>query len=115
MRRGALLIAGILLLAVPVGQATTASGLHGVVRTPSGVCLEGGQCGAPTPGVMLIFTRNGLSRRIESGDAGKYRILLRAGTYTVRSPDGRVVPGTVRVTAGRVRGVDFLVGDRAVP
>ena len=102
-----------LVLAAPAGAAT-GSGLSGVVRLPKPVCLQDAPCDGAASGVTLVFSRNGrVVKRVVSGDQGRYRVTLPAGTYSVSSPDampsGRVLPSRVRVYIARFRRVDFFV------
>jgi hypothetical protein len=102
-------------LAAAPASSTVGSGLHGLVKVPIGVCLDGGDCNGGASGVMLAFSTEGRPvKRAVSGGNGRYRIMLRPGTYTVtaplmESPRVRVVPKTVRVVKGSIRRVDFLV------
>ena len=99
-------------LAVLAGTASAAtanpSGIRGtVIKGPtSPVCLEGVPCSAPAAGIAIAFFRGGV--RVAStttSKAGTYRVVLRPGTYVVRSPRklifGTLPPRTVRVVAAR--------------
>jgi hypothetical protein len=94
--------------------ATRLSGLRGTVSMPKAICLEGEPCNGPTPGVTIVFTRNGHTKRVTSDQNGAYRVTLAPGVYLVSSPSaqpprGHVDPGRVRVYVGRYRRVDFFV------
>jgi len=58
-----------------------------------------------------VFLRRGRTARTRTGDDGRYRITLPAGTYTVTSPShlaGRgLTPGRVTVRTGVYRRVAF--------
>ena len=76
------------------------------------VCQEGLPCSAPAAGVAIAFFRGG--HRIAStttSRAGTYRVVLRPGTYVVRSSRklifGTLTPRTVRVVAGRFTVANF--------
>jgi hypothetical protein len=102
-------------VAAAPASSTVGSGLHGLVKIPIGVCLDGGACNQGASDVTLAFSTEGRPvKRVISNDAGRYRIMLRPGTYTVtaplmESPRVRVFPKTVRVLTGSIRRVDFLV------
>jgi hypothetical protein len=113
MRRVALAVVLAALASASPAASTVSSGLRGVVKTPSPVCLQDTTCDNPSPGVRLTFWQDGrLVKRVESGDAGGYLVRLAPGVYSVTSTSargGRVRPGSVRVLKGMVRRVDFLV------
>ena len=103
------------LVAVAPASSTVGSGLHGLVKVPIGVCLDGGACNGGASDITLAFSAEGRAvKRVVSNDTGRYRIMLRPGTYTVTaplmdSPKVRVFPKTVRVVKGSFRRVDFTV------
>jgi Carboxypeptidase regulatory-like domain len=85
-----------------------------MIVEPRGACPQGQPCEGPTPGVTVVFTRNGHTKRVRTNNSGAYRLTLDPGLYTVsspaaRPPRGSVSPSKVRVYAGRYRRVDFLV------
>ncbi len=116
MTRVAILAVLLLAQAIPAA-ATTASGLRGIVmRGPTQpVCRVGEACSEPAKGVTLAFLRAGrVVGRATTGADGRYRIALRAGTYTVRtkavsSGIGSFKPGTVSVPTGRVAVRNFTI------
>jgi hypothetical protein len=99
------------------GSTATQSGLWGTVRrgpiTP--VCMEGRPCDGPAASLTLVFVRNGrVAARVTTKQDGSYRIALRPGTYSVRTPQkisiGRGVdPPKVRVPSGRRVRVNFFI------
>ena len=101
-------------VAAAPASSTVGSGLLGVVKVPIGVCLQD-DCDGGAAGVVLAFSTEGRpAKRVTSNSTGRYRIMLRPGTYTVtaplmESPRVRVSPKTVRVVKGSIRRVDFLV------
>jgi hypothetical protein len=112
----AIAFALLLALAVPAG-ATTGSGLRGVVtRGPtSPVCRAGEPCSAPAAKVTLVFSRGGrVAARATTDPTGHYRVVLRAGTYAVRSPAvsggiGSLKPSSAVVPVGRVAIRNFAI------
>jgi hypothetical protein len=101
------------LLATPA-PAAAPSGLRGVVmRGPiTPVCREGVPCSAPAKDTALVFTRLGRSVTTRTDDAGRYRVALAPGAWTVRTGGTRRVgtgisPNVVRVLPGRFRVVDL--------
>ena len=116
-KMAALVVASIVLVAGPVGAAAAApSGIRGtVIKSPTKpVCEEGVPCSAPAAGVALAFFRGGtrVATATTSG-FGTYRVVLRPGTYVVRSPRklifGTLAPRTVRVVAGRFTVANFEI------
>jgi hypothetical protein len=96
-----------LVTAGPAAPAVPKSGIRGVViKSPTRpVCEEGVPCSAPAAGVKLAFLRGGVRVAIATtSKAGTYRVVLRPGTYVVRSlrklPLGGFPPRTVRVRQG---------------
>ena len=108
-----------LALALVAGaQATVAkSGLHGVVmRGPiTPMCVAEEPCTEPAKNVTLLFSRNGrIAGRAVTDSAGRYRLRLPAGVYSVRRPGsvgiGRgIEPNHARVYARRFVRVDFSI------
>jgi hypothetical protein len=125
MRVVALTLAALALTGVAVGTAGAGaatkpqlvSGLRGVVmRGPTEpVCYANETCDEPAAGVVLQFRRDGLLvARVKTGEAGAYRVILRPGSYVVRTAAAtgigrRLSPTQVRVTPGRVARVDFHI------
>ena len=79
------------------------------------VCGAEASCDEPAANVTLVFSQRGVeAARTTTSDAGRYRIVLRPGTYAVRARAktalGRAVePARVSVVAGRMRTVDFSI------
>jgi hypothetical protein len=102
-------------VAAAPASSTVGSGLLGVVKQPMGTCLQSSDCNGAAAGIVLAFSTEGRPvKRVTSNARGRYRIMLRPGTYTVtaplmESPRVRVLPKTVRVTKGSIRRVDFLI------
>jgi hypothetical protein len=104
------------LLAVPAAAGSaTPSGLRGTVtRGPiTPVCREDQPCDGPAS-VTLVFARVGAKpQRVRSAANGAYRILLRAGYYTVATtlngPSRRTSPTRVHVRRGHVDKLDFTI------
>lgn len=88
-------------------------GLRGrVTRSPvTPVCQVGGPCSAPAKHLKLTFTRRGFARSATTGDEGRYRVMLPAGTYAVKIATARFgySPRTAIVRAGRVAVRNFTV------
>ena len=98
---------------VPAGAP---SGLEGVVtRSPiMPVCLEGVPCAAPSKNTPLVFFRPGRSVRTRTDAAGRYRVVLTPGWWSVQTATNPQIgsgirPHRVRVFANRVRVVNFDV------
>jgi hypothetical protein len=92
------------------------SGLYGVVtRGPvTPVCRAGVPCTEPAPNVTLVFLHGGREAGRTRTDArGRYRVRLRATSYSVRTLQkafGRTpTPARATVVAGRFRRVDFAI------
>lgn len=108
-------VASLALLAGSLGaSAATQSGIRGkVIKSPTKpVCEEGVPCSAPAAGVTLVFMRGGVRvATTTTSKAGTYRVVLRPGTYVVRTlrkpPFGSPQPRTVRVQAGRFAVANF--------
>jgi hypothetical protein len=81
-----------------------------VTRGPvTPVCEAHTPCDAPAGGATLTFTRGPVSVRTRTTDAGRYRVRLAPGTYTVRANTGvRVAPATVLVRGTTMRR-DFAI------
>ena len=106
-------IALALVLSVAVASGASHSGLHGVVLIDPAypVCKVGVPCTRPAKNVWLVFLRSGHTARTRTGDDGRYRITLPAGTYAVTSPNhaaGRgLTPARVSVRTGVYRRIAF--------
>src|SRR5690242_14804910 len=116
MRFAVVAFAAVVFAAPTSPAARVVSGLHGIVaRGPiPPVCRVDDPCDEPAANVTLTFVRACVvAARVETGDAGGYRIRLAPGTYAVRvrpvSKIGSVSPMRVRVIAGRMRRVDFAI------
>jgi hypothetical protein len=101
-----------LAVAVPVAEGTTAAtGVRGLVTkgpiTP--VCQEGVPCSGPAKHVKITFVRAGVAKSVFTGKAGRYSILLTAGTYAVRFPASQFGfrPRSALVVAGRMSTRNF--------
>jgi hypothetical protein len=116
------LLAGAAALAfVAVAVAATGgarSGLRGDVLIEPAFprCSVGQPCTKPAAHVWLVFKRRGRpARRTLTSDDGSYRIVLRPGTYTVKSPVASpnklavVTPSRVTVRRGRFLRVGFKI------
>jgi hypothetical protein len=100
-------------------QASTPQGtLTGLVtRGPvTPVCVAEQPCSEPAPNVRLLFSRNGsVVGRTITNQAGRYRLRLPAGSYSVRRAvssapiDLKLEPNRARVYAGRLTRVDFSI------
>ncbi|HEY0416841.1 MAG TPA: carboxypeptidase-like regulatory domain-containing protein [Gaiellaceae bacterium] len=100
----------VLAASAPAGAAPT--GLRGVVtRGPiSPVCSVERPCSAPAKGVTLTFSRRHHSWTATTDTAGRYRIVLRPGTYTVTMASQPLARAwTVVVPAGRFAVKNFSV------
>jgi len=93
------------IFATVLSALTLTSGLHGVVtRGPiMPVCMEGVPCSAPAAHTRVSFFRGGRAYRVLTDAAGRYRIGLVAGRYTVHVTGDRfgVRPTSVVVPRGR--------------
>jgi hypothetical protein len=103
-------------LAIGCGSAAggTATGFRGYVkRGPTmPVCRVGVPCDAPAPGVKLRFLRAGkLAETATTNDRGWYRVVLRAGRYTVstNAKGDAFGPRTVTARSGVMKRRDFLI------
>ena len=102
-----------LVAVLPVATGASRGGLHGVVLIDPAypVCKVGVPCTRPAKNVWLVFLRHGHTARTRTGDDGRYRIMLPAGTYTVTSANhlaGRgLTPGRVTVRTSVYRRVSF--------
>jgi hypothetical protein len=109
-----------ILLALAPGAATVdaapASGLYGTVTkgpiTP--VCRAEVPCSGPAARLTLVFRRGTTAiARIRTTEAGRYRVRLAPGVYTVRTnakPFGTIpAPARVRVDYNRFRRVNFAI------
>lgn len=67
--------------------------LQGVVRIgpTSPVCHTGARCDKPAAHVKLRFTRSGRVVRATTDGAGRYRVALDPGTWTVHASVGRTI------------------------
>ena len=99
--------------AAPVAAHSTSTGLRGLVtRGPiTPVCQEGVSCSAPSKHTTLVFTRDGVSKSVVTGEDGRYSVVLAAGTYVVRIPSARFGfrPRSATVVAGRMTVRNFSI------
>jgi hypothetical protein len=110
------LAAGALLLPTS-GSTATQSGLWGTVRRGPimPVCMENRPCDEPAGNVTIVFVRNSReAARVTTRRDGSYRIALRPGVYSVRTPKkisigSGVEPAKVRVPSGRRAHVNFFI------
>jgi hypothetical protein len=92
----AVLVTGVLWGSVMVGPTTP-------------VCHAGTPCSAAAKQATLTFSRPGRIVSTETDGAGRYRIRLAIGAWTVRASVGmRTTPATVLVRAG-ARRTNFAV------
>jgi hypothetical protein len=92
----------------------TATGLKGYVkRGPTmPVCRIGVPCDAPASGVKLRFSRAGkVVATATTNNRGWYRVVLRAGRYSVgiNAKGEAFGPRTVTARTGRMTRRDFLI------
>jgi len=74
------------------------------------VCQVGTPCDGPAKGVTLTFTRNATVKRVVTNALGNYRVLLRAGFYTVSANRGMSMrPRRVWVHRGYDAKLDFAI------
>jgi hypothetical protein len=111
------------LLAIPIvaflafagaaGAGTSRSGLRGTVleQPASPVCKPVPPCTRPAPHVLIRFWRNGqVVAHTRTNSKGRFRIGLRARTYSVTSANGAVItPARVAVATKRYRSVTFRI------
>lgn len=95
-------------------HAFAPSGLRGVVtRSPiMPVCMEGVPCSGPAKNTPLVFFRPGRSVRTRTDQAGRYRVVLTPGWWSVRTATNPQIgsgiePHGVRVVAARFRVVNL--------
>ena len=113
----ALALAAVALCAAgPATPAVAPSGIRGtVIKSPtSPVCKEGVPCSAPAAGITLVALRGGVRvATARTSAVGRYRFVLRPGTYAVRllrvPTLGGLSPRTVRVAQGRFTVVNLVV------
>jgi hypothetical protein len=85
------LVTGVLWGSVTIGPTTP-------------VCHEGIPCSAAAKQATLTFSRSGRIVSTKTDDAGRYRVRLAVGAWTVRSSVGmRTTPATVLVRVGTHR------------
>ena len=100
-------------LAVAAVAATTPpSGFKGQVTIGplAPVCQSGTPCDGPAKRVTLSFTRDGATKRVVTGVAGGYRIVLRPGYYAVKANRGMSIrPASVHVHRGLVARLNFAI------
>jgi hypothetical protein len=112
-RRLVSVVAAALVVAAPTAAATRTGGLAGhVTKGPlTPVCRVGVPCNGPAANVSMVFLRRGAQAGHTTTDhAGKYRLALAPGLYTVRFAAGmRSSPTTARVPAGRFGHLNFSI------
>jgi len=99
------------MLSLGAANATTHSGLRGLVLRSTSVCRTD-SCEEPARGVLLRFTRAGrVVTSVRSTTEGRYSVRLQAGMYRVKVParpaGTGLAPRVVRVPRGRIAHVDF--------
>ena len=117
--RVVVLLSSVALVVAAGAQATPPRGtLTGIVtRGPiTPVCVAEQPCDEPAANLKLLFKRNEVVvGRAVTNDAGRYRLRLPAGSYTVRRAgasgpfDRKLEPNHARVFAGRSARVDFSI------
>src|SRR5437764_15373468 len=84
----AVIVAGVLWGTVSIGPLTP-------------VCRVGTPCSGPAKHATLTFSRPGRAVSTKTDDAGRYRVTLPVGTWSVRASVGmRMTPTSVAVRAG---------------
>jgi hypothetical protein len=99
-------------LAASAGATATSTGFHGHVTIGplKPVCSVSTPCDGPAKNVTLSFSRNGAVKRVTTNSLGNYRVLLRAGFYTVTASRGMSIrPHRVWAHAGYVARLDFAI------
>jgi hypothetical protein len=103
-------------VAATAATGTTPCGIRGTVtRSPiTPVCRAGTPCSAPAAGlVLVVLARGERVATVTTSAAGTYRVVLRPGTYVLRSlrrsTFGSLPPRTVRVTTGRFTVVNVTI------
>ena len=87
----AVVVAGVLWGSVSIGPITP-------------VCRVGTPCSGPAKQATLTFSRPGRAVTTKTDSAGRYRLTLAVGTWSVRTNVGmRMTPTTVVVRAGMRR------------
>jgi hypothetical protein len=102
-------------LVLTTALALSGSGLRGtvVIDPARPVCMAGEPCSAPDRYDLLVFERGGRRVAQAKTDAyGRYRVALRAGTYTVTAPRHKGIgrglePARVVVPRGRYARANF--------
>jgi hypothetical protein len=92
--------------------SVTKSGLYGnVSRGPiAPVCAAEQSCTAPARGVVLRFTRAGVTTTTRTTADGTYRLRLTPGTYAVApAAGGRIEPNLVHIRSGHFWHVDLAI------
>jgi hypothetical protein len=110
--RAVLLTALLALTLAAPAEPSTATGLRGhvIIGPLTPVCREGTPCDGPAKRVALSFIRAGRTVRTRTDVSGNYRLVLAAGSYSVRPGSGRTIrPANVLVVRGRVRAVNFSI------
>jgi len=107
-----LAVATALVVAAAAPASVTKSGLYGTVtRGPiAPVCSAEQSCTAPAAGVVLRFTRAGVTTTTRTTADGTYRLRLTPGTYAVDAvPGGRIAPNIVHLRSGRFWHVNLAI------
>ena len=109
----AILFVAVLGTAGAAGASTARSGLRGTVLVQAGspVCKPVPPCARPAPHALLRFWHAGrLVAHTRTDAKGRFRLALRARTYTVTSVNRAVVvPARVTVATKRYRQVTFRI------
>jgi hypothetical protein len=101
-----------LVVAAAAPASVTKSGLYGTVtRGPiTPVCTAEQPCSAPAAGVLLRFTRLGVTTATRTKGDGTYRLSLAPGTYTVAATAGRrIEPNVVRIRSRHYSHVNLSI------
>ena len=107
-----LTVAAALVVAAAASGSVTKSGLYGnVSRGPiTPVCAAEQSCSAPAAGVVLRFSRAGVTTTTRTTADGTYRLRLIPGTYAVAAAaGGRIEPNVVHIRSGHFWHVDLAI------
>ena len=113
MRAALALAAAAAALALPA-TASPRGGLYGTVtRGPvSPVCRVGVPCDEPAARATFLLIRKGTTIKVHTDAAGKYRVRLAPGRYTVSKGNwgpGGIKPSSIVVPAAHFARVNFAI------